>query len=134
MTDREVLLSSRIKQAEETLSEVKRMLEDNYSCRSIINRAYYVMYYSILALFIFSDYELKTSKHSGIISTFDKNFVHKGIFEKKYSKMLHILFDMRQEYDYKDLVEASHDDAKKSVDKANDFYNTVIKYIKNCSS
>ena len=68
MTDRDVLFIYRIQQAEDTLSDATRMLNDNYSPRSIINRAYYAMFYSLLALYLKSGLDVNTSKHAGIIS------------------------------------------------------------------
>ncbi|MBI4824309.1 MAG: hypothetical protein HY805_08810 [Nitrospirae bacterium] len=49
MTDKESLFTYRLKQAEETLSDAKRMLQDKLSPRSIVNRAYYSMFYAVLA-------------------------------------------------------------------------------------
>ena len=54
------------------------MLKNHLSPRSIINRAYYSMFYAILALYINEGLNLKTSKHSVVISIFDKEFVHSG--------------------------------------------------------
>jgi len=106
------------------------MLKENYSPRSIVNRAYYVMFYSLLALFLQSDSDIKTSRHSGIISLFDKEFVQKGLFEKRFSKMLHILFDKRQECDYRELIEVPYSDAAESVHNAREFYSAVSAIIK----
>ena len=89
MTDREVLYRYRMKQAEETLADAQRMIEEDLTPRSIVNRAYYSMFYSLLALFVHEGTIVKTSKHSGIISIYDKEFVHTGKFEKEYSKTLH---------------------------------------------
>lgn len=52
MTDKETLYFYRLKQAEETLYEAEKMVKENFSPRSIINRAYYSMFYAILALFV----------------------------------------------------------------------------------
>lgn len=72
MTDRETLFLYRLKQAEETLSEAQKMLEEGFSPRSIINRAYYSLFYMLLALFLKTGVNIKTSKHMGVISLFDK--------------------------------------------------------------
>ncbi|GAB61214.1 MAG: HEPN domain-containing protein [Candidatus Jettenia sp.] len=93
MTDKEALSVYRFKQAEETLSEAERMVRENFSPGSIINRAYYSLFYSVLALFLKADINVKTSKHSGIISVFDKEFVKTGKIDKRYSKIFHDAFD-----------------------------------------
>ncbi len=52
MTDTEALFHYRLQQAEETLIEAKKMADSKFSPRSIINRAYYSLFYALLALFI----------------------------------------------------------------------------------
>ena len=121
MTDKEILILYRIKQAEETLSDAKKMLEDKLSPRSIINRAYYSMFYGVLALFLKGDIKIKTSKHSGVISIFDAEVVHTGKVDQRYSKMLHKIFEARQEEDYKEMVEFSNEDADRFVKLAEEF-------------
>ena len=129
MTDKQTLFSYRIRQAEETLLDAEKMFQDNLSPRSIINRAYYAMFYAVLALFISWDVTVKTSKHTGIISIFDKEFVHAGKIDKYYSKILHRMFDVRQEGDYRELAELSRDDAAQCVEHAKTFLNAVKELI-----
>jgi len=56
MTDKQALVAYRLKQAEETLADAKKMIRENISTRSIINRAYYSMFYALLALFLKNDH------------------------------------------------------------------------------
>lgn len=51
MTDKDALYAHRLKQSEETLFEAKKMLQEGFSPRSIINRAYYYVLCSIGAFF-----------------------------------------------------------------------------------
>lgn len=129
MTDKETLSVYRLKQAEETLSDAKKMLEEKLSPRSIINRAYYSMFYALLALFLKADINLKTSKHAGVISIFDKEFVHTGKIDEHYSKILHKVFNARQEGDYKELVELSLEDATEFVKLAGEFIEAIKKIV-----
>jgi uncharacterized protein (UPF0332 family) len=129
MTDKQALLAYRLKQAEETLADAEKMLQNNLSPRSIINRAYYSIFYSVLALFLQSDITLKTSKHSGVIAIFDKEFVHTGRVEKDFSKILHKLFDARQQVDYKELIEVSVEDAEECVRLAKKFLPGIKRFI-----
>ncbi len=129
MTDKQTLLAYRLKQAEETLSDAERIIHNNLSPRSIINRAYYAIFYSILALFLIKNINIKTSKHAGIISIFDKEFVHTNKIDKGYSKILHKLFEARQEGDYKELIEWSSDEAAEFVGLAKDFLDAMRKVI-----
>jgi uncharacterized protein (UPF0332 family) len=129
MTDKQTLFHYRIKQAEETLSDAHKMLDENLSPRSIINRAYYSMFYVLLALFIQKEINLKTSKHSGVITIFDKEFVHTGGIEPYFSKILHKLFVARQESDYKELITLSKKEASECLRLAEEFVDRIKKII-----
>ncbi len=129
MTDRQVLFEYRLQQALTTLEDAKKMMREEISPRSVINRAYYSMFYMVLALFLKMNVNIKTSKHTGVISIFDKEFVLSGKIDKKYSKILHSMFNDRQEADYKEFVEISEDDAMNGVNYAEDFINAVNKFI-----
>jgi uncharacterized protein (UPF0332 family) len=131
MTDKETLFLYRFKQAEETLVEAERMAGNNFSPRSIINRAYYSMFYAVLSLFLKAGINTKTSKHGGIISLFDNEFIKTGKIDKRYSKILHDTFDARQEGDYKEFVELSQDDAAEFVKLAEEFFEEIKKIINN---
>jgi uncharacterized protein (UPF0332 family) len=54
---------------------------------------------------------IRTSKHIGVISEFDREFVKTGKIDKRFSAILHDAFDDRLECDYKEFVELSIDDA-----------------------
>lgn len=129
MTDKETLYTHRLKQAEETLLDAERMLQGNFSPRSIINRAYYSMFYAVLALFLKTDVNIKTSKHIGVISIFDKEFVKSRKIDKHYSTILHDVFDARQEGDYKEFVELSYEDADRFIKFAQDFFNEIKRFV-----
>lgn len=129
MTDKDALFLYRLKQAEETLLDAERMLQEKLSPRSIVNRAYYSMFYAILALFLKTNINLKTSKHAGVISIFDKEFVHIGKIDRQYSKILHKTFDARQEGDYKELIELSSENAGEYVRLAKEFLEGIKNFI-----
>jgi uncharacterized protein (UPF0332 family) len=75
----------------------------------------------VQALFIKAGLRIKTSKHIGVISIFDKEFVLTGKIDKQYSAVLHATFNLRLEGDYKDLVETSREQAARSVRDAQEF-------------
>lgn len=129
MTDKDMLFTYRLQESEQTLSEAVRMLETDFSPRSIVNRAYYAMFYALLALLLKTGSPMKTSKHIGVISTFDKEFVKAGKIDKYYSTLLHDVFDLRQEGDYKDLVQISREDAAQSVAQAREFLAMIKKHL-----
>lgn len=121
MTDQQTLFMYRFQEAEETLADARSLLQAGGSPRSVVNRAYYAMFYGVLSLLIAEGIEHRTSKHSGIIAIFDKAIVHTGRLGRDYSRMLHRMFDTRQECDYKEFVHLSPDDAAAAVDQAAQF-------------
>ncbi|MFH1026049.1 MAG: HEPN domain-containing protein [Nitrospirota bacterium] len=125
MTDRETLFTYRLREAEETLADAGTMLTTGVSARSVVNRAYYAMFYAILALFIAENVEHKTSKHAGIISLFDRTMVHTGKLDRKYSRILHRLFDARQESDYKEFIQFTSEEAADCFRMAEEFLRAV---------
>ena len=131
MNDKEALLAYRITQAQETLVEARKMLQNNFSPRSIVNRTYYAMFYLLLALFLKTDINIKTSKHTAVISIFDRELVHKGIVGEEYSKSLHKIFEARLQSDYKEFVELTHADADNYIKLAEEFFEEIKKLIVN---
>lgn len=121
-----ILLRYRMQQANETLNEAD-ILFNQSSYRGTINRAYYAMFYSVLALL--ATKKLGTSKHIGAISLFDREFVKTGIFSKKLSRSLHLAFDRRQTHDYGELIEIDQDTAKEIVKDAKNFVEEVESYL-----
>lgn len=86
----EAIAKYRIQQAEEALKDAEILFKSGGSLRSVINRSYYAMFYSILALIALKG--KGSSKHYGVISIFDKEYVKEDIFPKKMSKSLHKAF------------------------------------------
>lgn len=125
MSDREELFAYRREQAVTTLAEAEKKLSAGFSARSIVNRAYYAMFYMVLALFLKKDLLITTSKHSGVMSIFDKEFVLTGKVGRAHSKALHKAFDRRLEFDYKELTMPSEEEAREAVRSARDFIETL---------
>ena len=95
----EILIKHRLEQAHEALDDAKYLIDGNRSPQSIVNRSYYAMFYATLALL--QKIAKVPTKHSGVISLFDREFVMKGIFDKSLSKDFHRAFELRQSVDYK---------------------------------
>ena len=94
----EAIFKYRLKQAEESLKDAEILFNSGGSFRSIINRSYYAMFYGVLALI--SRKGISRSKHSGVLSVFDREYVKTKIFPKEMSKLFHEAFNLRQESDY----------------------------------
>lgn len=118
----------RLKQAKEALDEASYLSEGKKSPRSVINRTYYAMFYSVLALLVFE--EFSTSKHSGVISYFNKRFIKGGILPQELGKDIVSAFDLRLLGDYREYSELSDTEVKSYIPKAGEFINQITAYLK----
>jgi len=85
------------------------------------------MFYAVLALLAIR--KIETSKHSGAISLFDREFVKKGIFTKDFSRWLHNAFDIRQQSDYATHFETTKEMTKTVINQATSFVSGVKENI-----
>lgn len=125
--DRKNLVRYRMEQAEETVEDV-RLLIENKRFRSAVNRIYYGMFYSLLAMGL--EYKFQTSKHTQLIGWFNKNFVHEGIIERKYGKILNKAFNRRTQGDYDIYVEFDEDTVREMFEEMQDFISTMKQHLK----
>jgi uncharacterized protein (UPF0332 family) len=122
-----VLVEQRLEQSEESL-EASRVLLEKGMLRPSINRSYYAMFYAVQALLAIKKKE--TSKHSGIISLFDKEFIKPEIFKKDFSRWLHEAFDLRQIADYSAQSSFSLEDAQLLLHHAGEFVREIKVFMK----
>ena len=113
----------RIQQAEESLDEAQYLFEGNKSPRSVINRTYYAMFYSVLALLIFEPYA--SSKHSGVISYFNHRFVKEGLFSHDLGRALNKIFNLRQRVDYREQAVVTREQVEPFFDVTRKFIDSV---------
>ena len=118
----------RIQQADESLDEARFLFEGSKSPRSIINRAYYSMFYAILSLLVFEPFS--SSKHSGVISYFNRHFIKRVIFSLELGRAVNKAFDLRQRGDYREQVNLTADQAEPFLDWARKLIDSVKKYLK----
>ena len=121
--DKQALIQYRLERARESLNDAQLMLEQNGSPAGVINRAYYAMFYTTLALLITID--RGSSKHQGVIALFDENFIKQNILPKEMGKILHRAFEMRQVGDYRDLMIVTKEQAVDVFDSAIQFMKTI---------
>ena len=122
----QALINYRLDQADESLEAASTLL-DKKLIRPSINRAYYAMFYAVLALL--AQERKETSRHSGAITIFDRDFVKRGIFKKDFSRWLHDAFDLRQRSDYAAEYQASAEDAEITLKNALRFVDEVKKVL-----
>jgi len=123
------LIKYRLEQARETI-EVVDLLLKNDKLSTAVNRIYYGMYYSILALALQNNFE--TSKHQQLIGWFNKEFIRNGLIEKEYGRMLRDAFENRTYGDYDSFVVFDKDSVLIFYSEMKDFIEKIEAYI--CAS
>lgn len=92
----------RLEKAHSTFLEGEKLFEtDLYS--GAINRFYYAAFHAARALL--ATKQLDSSKHSGVISLFNREFVKPGKISRESGKTLNAAFNIRSEADYDDFTE-----------------------------
>jgi uncharacterized protein (UPF0332 family) len=119
-------IQMRLSQAHETLQESATLLKHQL-WRGTINRAYYAMFYAVLALAALR--QVSVSKHTHAISFFDKEFIKTAIFSKEFSRSLHYAFDERQAGDYGGLSEIDAGEAQTAYEEAKSLVEAVSEYL-----
>lgn len=125
--DVKIIVRHRIQQAETAVSDARFLLEGGRSAQSIVNRAYYAMFYAALALIQTTG--KVPAKHTGVISLFDTEFVLKGLFSREFSKALHKAFNQRQISDYRAMESISIPQAQDLLAVAEKFVSAVNDYF-----
>lgn len=118
----------RLQQAEESMDEARFLFDGDKSPRSVINRAYYAMFYSVLALLIFEPYS--SSKHSGVLSYFNRRFIKDGLLPEDLGRAVNKAFDLRQRGDYREQAVVTREQVAPFIDWARKFIDSAKNYLK----
>ena len=124
--NRKELMEYRLESARERLKSAKVLLECG-SYKESVGRSYYAMFTAVRALLAKDGIDY--SKHAGVISYFQKEYIKTGQLDKKYSKYLSQAFQIRNNTDYSDFFMVSQSDAKEQYDKAEEFLDVIGKYL-----
>jgi len=122
-----VLSAHRFKRAKEELQTAELLLR-NADFRSSINRSYYSIFHAIRAVNALDGFD--SSKHSGVISHFNQEYVKTGLFEKEVSKIIRNASELREQADYEDFYEASQEEAVDVFEQAARFISVVEVYLR----
>jgi uncharacterized protein (UPF0332 family) len=125
--DRNELIRYRLDEAKDTLSDVELLISHD-RLRAAVNRIYYGMFYSLLALGL--KYEFETSKHQQLIGWFNKNFINEGLIDANFGKIINKAFNRRTKGDYDSYIEFERsivlemfEEMKAFIDKMEQFIN-----------
>lgn len=124
--NRNELVQYRLNSAKERLHSADVLFNDG-SYKDSISRSYYAMFTAVRALLAMEGQDF--SKHSGVISYFQREYIKTGRLDKKYSRYISKAFQIRNNTDYADFFIASQSDAREQLNRAHEFYDTVEKYI-----
>jgi uncharacterized protein (UPF0332 family) len=112
------LVRHRMEQATEAIAAAELNLVNGLH-RSAINRVYYAMFYSVLALL--ANRQAETSRHSAAIAQFDRLYVKPSLLPKQFSRWLHDAFLHRQSADYGAEQSLSRDEIDALLTHAREF-------------
>lgn len=116
----------RLDNAKEKLESAKVLL-DAGKYRDSIGRSYYAIFTAVRAVLAFDKVDF--SKHSGVISYFQKEYIKTGKFDIKYSRYLQTAFQIRNSCDYDDFFIASKQDAEEQYNRAEEFYYEIQNFL-----
>lgn len=120
------LVDYRLGQAKESLEEAEILYREG-KFRGAINRLYYACFYATLALV--ATRGLSSSKHSGVITLFYREFVKSETFPKDKAKILNRLFNVRVKDDYKEFVTPSEEEVESLLPEARAFLREVERVL-----
>src|SRR4030042_2083831 len=92
-----------------------------------MNRAYYSMFYAVLSLIVFETFS--SSKHSGVLSYFNKRFIKERTFAEELGRSINKAFELRQEGDYREYTELNYEDVEPFISQAQTFLNAVKEFL-----
>ncbi len=121
------LVKYRLEQAREALDDAVFLFENNKGLRSVVNRVYYAMFYAVLALLVTEPFQ--SSKHSGVVSYFNRYFIKEGKFPSEIGKYLNLAFEARQEGDYKEFSELTKENVSELITNAKIFIEEAKKHL-----
>jgi uncharacterized protein (UPF0332 family) len=95
--------------------------------KAAANRSYYCVFHAMRAVLALDRFDSK--KHSGVISTFRKNYVKTGVFTADISDIIKTAFEVRNNSDYQDFYLISKDEVAAQIENAKTFLAAVEGYL-----
>ena len=119
------LAGYRMERAREMLDAAKDNLEIG-QFKTSLNRSYYAIFHAMRAANILKGFD--SSKHSGVIAFFNKEYLKEGILERNLSIIIKNSAFLREKSDYDDFFIASKKDAEMQLEGAREFLGAVEAY------
>jgi uncharacterized protein (UPF0332 family) len=125
------LVEYRMARARQTLDDA-RVLAEAGRWNACVNRLYYACFYAVSALLVKDG--LSSSKHAGVRSLFNKQYVKTGRISKNLAQTYNDLFERRQESDYVDYVSFQESQVLPWISKAEELVSFVASLLQNNST
>ena len=125
------LIMYRIVRANETLEDA-RILANNERWNACVSRLYYACFYAVSALLMCDG--LSSSKHTGIRSLFNKQYVKTGKVPKDLAGIYNDLFERRQEGDYIDFIDFKKSQVLPWISNTEKFIESLSSLVEECTS
>lgn len=103
------LVSYRMERAKEMLEASEENLKMN-QYRTSLNRSYYAVFHAMRAVNTLDGFD--SSKHSGVIAHFNKEFLKEGKLDRNLYKIIKDTSYLREKSDYDDFYIASRQEAE----------------------
>lgn len=117
----------RLNMAEEKLRSAKILL-DAGQYKDSIGRSYYAIFSALRA--VLARDKVDFSKHAGVISYFQREYLKTELFDKKYSRYISSAFQIRNNCDYDDFFIVSKEEAVEQYEHACELYEVVKEFLK----
>lgn len=120
------LAGYRMERAKEMLSAA----EDNLKIgqyKTSLNRSYYAIFHAMRAMNILKGFD--SSKHSGVIAYFNKEYIKEGIMDKELSVIIKSSSFLREKSDYDDFFIVGRTETENQLASAKIFLEAVEKYL-----
>ena len=116
------LAGYRMERAKEMLSAA----EDNLKIgqyKTSLNRSYYAIFHAMRAMNILKGFD--SSKHSGVIAYFNKEYIKEGIMDKELSVIIKSCSFLREKSDYDDFFIVGRKETENQLASAKVFLEAV---------
>ncbi len=120
------LAEYRMKRAEEMLLAAEENLKIG-QYKTSLNRSYYAIFHAMRAANIIKGFD--SSKHSGVIAFFNKEYLKAGIMDRQLSVIIKESSFLREKSDYDDFFIAGQKESKAQLDNARRFLQAVKIYL-----
>jgi len=122
----EILIKLWVQKAHDALASAGLELDAGHLSFAV-NRLYYSCFYAVTALLLKSG--LQFSRHSAVISEFNKSYVKTGKVDVLFSKFYQRLFDDRQEGDYLPTAVFEQSEVSQRLKEAQSFVETILELV-----